>query len=466
MENEVHWSPMTSSAGTQDGRYGLLAGAVLALLSLALHLLPFLFYGTHPLGYDTGFYRRYLIQPFISFPSAPVPGLGEDAILPRLLLDVLRLTNIPTDVALYGAYLLPFILLPVLLFVYLAPRLGTLGAFFAGLFLILSSVGYTAYWYFLFKNAWGLCLILLALAAYERKRLWLFFLSGAAVALTHKTSAIMYLFTLGVLWLIGSGRRRELAFHILLVAAIFVIANLHFAVTIVGRSPQAVFLGWREFILLSYPFILLALVGICALRSRPMPRSLVAFALASFAFPIFFLPFYERIFIFCDVALAALAAYGALHLLSRTRRKDGGIGWLALAALCIAVGLAGGNLYTEVRALGPSIAQADLASIFSVTAAIPPDATVLTTSEEAPWYEGWGLSHVAAPGMLADNHDLQEWIAFWSSTSTPEKVAFLDSLPKPLYVSTLGDFEALLGVYPPCITPVRAHLLFYDCLSP
>ncbi|MBI3572271.1 hypothetical protein HY091_01920, partial [Candidatus Kaiserbacteria bacterium] len=59
--------------------------------SLLLHALTFLFHGPYALGYDTGFYRRYLIQPFISFPNAPVPGLGGDALVPRVLLDTLRL---------------------------------------------------------------------------------------------------------------------------------------------------------------------------------------------------------------------------------------------------------------------------------------------------------------------------------------------------------------------------------------
>ena len=37
--------------------------ACLTVLYLVLSVIPFLANGPHPLGYDTGFYRRYLINP-------------------------------------------------------------------------------------------------------------------------------------------------------------------------------------------------------------------------------------------------------------------------------------------------------------------------------------------------------------------------------------------------------------------
>src|SRR3989338_3108082 len=91
-------------------QYGhVLAAVILTNVSLFTHLRVFRMYGPHPFGYDTGFYRRYLLEPFISFPNAPVPGLGDDALVPRMLLDVLRFVHLSPDVILYGSYVAFFV---------------------------------------------------------------------------------------------------------------------------------------------------------------------------------------------------------------------------------------------------------------------------------------------------------------------------------------------------------------------
>jgi len=79
---------------------------------LLVHLFPFLYFKQWPvLGFDTGFYRRYLIEPFTSLPHAAVPGLDHTVILPRVFLDLIRLTGLPIDVVLYGGYVLASALL-------------------------------------------------------------------------------------------------------------------------------------------------------------------------------------------------------------------------------------------------------------------------------------------------------------------------------------------------------------------
>jgi hypothetical protein len=95
---------------------------------------------------------------------------------------------------------------------------------------------------------------------------------------------------------------------------------------------------------------------------------------------------------------------------------------------------------------------------------VPEDAVILTTNAEAPWYQGWTLSHIAAPGMLYDNHDYPAWVHFWESTSTPEQIAFINSFPQPLYVSTTKELSGLINTPPPCLTALYPWLLRNDCL--
>src|SRR4051812_44732848 len=85
-------------------RFPLLLPAI-CMAGFAVWTLPYLRFGLFGYGYDTGLYRRFLIQPFVSFPNTPVPGLDHTVFIPRLLLDVFRFVHSP-DVILFGVYLL------------------------------------------------------------------------------------------------------------------------------------------------------------------------------------------------------------------------------------------------------------------------------------------------------------------------------------------------------------------------
>ena len=442
------------------------SAALIAAISFTLHLIPFVFYSANPLGYDTGFYRRYLIEPLLSFPSAPVPGLGADALLPRIVLDALHFLQISPDIALYGSYIVFSSLLPVLFFFWLKPFLGARAAFIGGLFLAVSPVGYTAYWYMLYKNAFALCLLLLAFILYERRLFWPLVALDIGIAFSHKTSAIIYLLTLCVLAIVDYRRLKEILVHAALVAACFALIFFNTPVVslILKGGAVAIFLDWKEYIVFSVPLFIGALGAIAAWKRIIMPRSLIAFALASFAFPVLTLPFYQRIFVFTDIALAAFAAYGINFFISRlTFDTASRSTYFFFTLLCIIGGLQLGNLQAQVRQLRPLEASAHLNQIAAIGALVPPDALLLTTNREAPWYQGWTRSHIAAPGMLYDTHDLEAWTTFWSSTSTPERTAFLSTFSRPLYISTLGDFSHLIGEPLPCLTSVAPKLLRNDC---
>jgi hypothetical protein len=444
------------------------AGIILGLggASIALHALPFVLYGLNPLGYDTGFYRRYLIQPFLSFPNAPVPGLGSDALIPRILLDILRLAHLPPDLILNGSYILLWAIMPGLLYLFLRKYLGTRGAIIAGALLIGSAVAYNGYWYMLYKNAFALDLILLAFIALEERWLYAALALDVLIALSHRTSAIIYLLTLGTLFLAWRGRRKEMLLHGVVAGLAFLLVNLPAVHQAQVALPTAIFLEWPDYLRLSAPLIIALVLGARGLWSKRIPPPLLAFAGASFLFPTFGLPFYERIFLFCDVALCALAAYGVEWLMlqidfSALDRRA----YLALGALCVIGGLFVGNFWSQVRDLRPLMTSQDTAAIAAVGALVPHDATILTTSNEAPWYEGWTLSHIAAPGLLHDTHNLDKWEAFWNSTSTPERIAFLNSFSQPLYVSTLGDISDLIGVPPACLALIAPDLYRSNCAA-
>jgi hypothetical protein len=91
---------------------------LLGVFFLAVLLFPFLVYSPQPLGYDTGFYRRYLINPFVSILNIPVPGLDHTIFIPRIILDIARLLGFSPDITLYGSYI-GIVLLSAVAFYYL-----------------------------------------------------------------------------------------------------------------------------------------------------------------------------------------------------------------------------------------------------------------------------------------------------------------------------------------------------------
>jgi hypothetical protein len=440
-----------------------IAAAGLLAFSALLHSLLFLG-GQNPFGYDTGFYRRYLIEPIASFPNTPVPGLGADALLPRILLDLLRIVHIPPDIALYGSHLFLFALAPTLLFFFLRSHLGYRGALIAGICLAASPIQYAAFGFMFFKNAFALDLLLGAFIALDREWFLAACALDIAIALSHKTTAIVYLATLGALFLFWRKERKRMLVHAGLVGlglgavAYPLIHQLSIAL------PVALFMDWQEYFWLSLPFGMVIAAGWPALRGTSVPFPLRAFAPVSIGFVLLRLPFFERIFIFSDVALAALAAFSFEHLLSKIELKKPSPQTAVLfGILSIAVGLFFGNVWSEVGSQTPLMADSDIARIESIGSSLPQDALVLTTSDEAPWYEGWTEAHVAAPGLLHDTHNLEAWIAFWNATSSEEKILFLNSFPQPLYISTLGDVSNLVGSVPSCVRSVAPYVWRDEC---
>lgn len=441
--------------------------ALLGLASFLLHSLPFFLFGKHPLGYDTGFYRRYLIEPILSFPNTPVPGLGDDAFVVRIFLDIVRFLHLPTDVILYGTYFVFWALVPILLFLFLKPYLQKQGAFIAGLLLVGSSVAYSGYWYFLLKNALALDLMLLAFIAIERRWLSAWFALDIALVLTHKTSAIIYILTLIVLFIFSRSRRKEFALHIAVAGALFAFINAPTVHELSVVMPSAVFLDWKTYLVLSLPFILAIAVAGKAFLQYKIPSTLLALAGVSLLFPLFRLPFYERIFIFSDVALAGLAGYGIHSILSSLKSAWGTKqALIPLSILALITGLFFGNLWNQVTSTPPLTSNEQISRIEEIGKAVPKEATILTTSDEAPWFEGWTNAHIAAPGMLNDNHNLEAWTELWSQESTEEKIKFLDDFQKPLYISTFYTLEDLIGMPPDCVHEVSKNLWFVACEKP
>jgi hypothetical protein len=336
-------------------------------------------------------------------------------------------------------------------------------ALIGALLIVISPIQYTAYVFILWKNMWAIVLMLTAFIFIKKELFIETFITEILLALSHKTTAIIYTAVLGLMLISNWRRFKEFIFHIIVTILCFTLVNPSINSSI-RFPPIGVFIELDRYILLSLPIIILALYGVFIfIKNKKLP-GLWGFIIISLIFPIFRLPFYQRILIFTDISMIMLAAYGLNNLADKINyQKDFVKSITIFIILCIFFGTLVGNLYSQIITNKPIISSENLIKIESETRNLPENITVLTSTDEAPWMEGWSHVHIAAPGMLHDNHNLDEWVSFWSSTSSSDKINFLSKLPQPLYIVTSKNITDLIGKLPDCIILLSNNIFFNNC---
>lgn len=403
-----------------------------------------------------------MIQPFDSFPNASIPGLGKDAFFPRMFLDTFRLSHLPTDIILYGGYIFLFTLQAIALFFLVRHYWGGLTGFLAALFLIISPVQYTAYWFMFFKNAFTLPLMLTTFLLLERGSRFAVLL-GILIAFSHHTTSIIFLATLALFAVFNAGKRK-VALQTFTGTFLAFLYLHNSSVQEYLNSPVAVFMDSREYLLLSLPVLIFALFGITKSISNP-PRSIViAFLVVTAAFPIFSLPFYERVFIFTDIAVIIAAAIGLKKIFDNLGGNREIV--IRLASILLIFVLSSWiliNTYGRIQNLRLLISAQEIEELNNISLHVPPDAAILTSTVLAPWVHGWSQNRVITPGLLYDTHTVEDWVSF-SNGSQETKIDFLKNFPRPLYIFLFSpEKEKFLANLKECVTEKGLFLFKYIC---
>lgn len=446
-----------------DRQVGTPYNLYVALFAVGLTLagLPFVLYGPHPLGYDTGFYMRYVSGPFVSVPNTAVPGLDHTIIVPRLLLDLANALSYSPAFALYGTLACLFALIAVTIALFVrAINASRKAPLFAGVLVITSPVLYLAYYDVLLKNFLGLILLFLALTALHKRQLLPATLLLLAIVPTHQSTTILALLTLGTYILLRFVKRHTVYYEILLsglVTAFYIYLHPHVAVKI-AAPPVGVFLDPLAFLLLSLPLIILMVVdwqGV--VRAFKNAESLVALTLVCVAFVVLRLPYAERILLPLGIILATLAGVAITNLWHRTSRWRILVVILALAHV--------GTLTWQVHHLQPLLPRSMVQIILGLDDYIPPGATVVTMPHLAPWVQGWTLAQVYAPGMFKDTTSAEAWDAYFAHNDPFFDTRFLARYPSPLYLVADSSSVQLLIPHNACVTSIAQYVYRYRCPS-
>jgi hypothetical protein len=431
----------------KSSRRWLIAG--IAFSFVFVHSFPFLFFKQWTaLGFDTGFYRRYLIEPFTSIPHAAVPGVDHTVIIPRLLLDMLRFTGLPTDVVLYGGYMLAAALMLGGVFFLVRAWSNTDAALLAVFLILFSPVYYHGYWSFLFKNVLALALFFWLLYALQTKRVALAFFFAFLIPITHQSTTIfvgMYFFSAA---LYGYFTKRS--WHIPLgLWAVTLALYLLYHPTVAAKlaaPPTAIFMTPESFLWLAAPLLfLLFVVGrqcIAVLKECyqvSIPLCIVA------VFTLGTLPYAER-FLYTSIFFIGALASASLERAALPR-----------TAL---------TMYLFVYAAFGAYAmahEAEVSSQLAMLSFVPGEAGILTPNYLAPWVHGYAVATVYAPGVFKDAATPAEWEFYWSHQSREYDRDFLNSYGSALYFFVPPGEAAWFLPSSDCVEQKTEYLYRYTC---
>lgn len=407
-------------------------------------------------GYDYGFYLDTLkhIQhiPWSNIFTTLTGGFSNP------LFFLFHTNHLPAELTLSLSYLFFSLLTGLTFYLFFYPHNKTAGLF-ALLLFSLSLVQMESYIMFLYKNAFALPWLILGLKFLNEKQWKLFSFFTLLILLSHRTTAIIYAFTiagycvyslihikryktLGVL-LIGSGLLLT-TYYLRFGLPIALVDLLHHNNT---NIRSGLFFGTDHMLIYIWPYLPLAIAGIIKSIKNKTNSLLLIFTTLCLIWIIFYLPFYRRIWIYFDIGLIIFSAY----FLST-------VNWqkhyfkIALTIIFLFFCLRFGEF---TWAKNPLISRQEIQELKTFNAL---NGFILAVSaNDAPWLLAFTNGfRLGAPGLLEDPHTYEEWQSFWQGHNQRH---FISYYPRPLYIYE-RDWKLPNSELTKCLIPISKN--FYE----
>lgn len=451
------------------------------IIFFASRLLPFILYGPHPLGYDTGFYNYHIENErtvvaqkcFLNFSSfanlTEVESWGE-----RIIIRLLIILGFSNWMILYLFYISAGALAGFLIYLLSRSYFGKTAAFFSSLIYSISFTQFLAYWEMFWKNAVGLFLMLLVFYLIEKRKMRNYVISFILIIfifITHKTTAFILFSSLLILFLFKEKKYRLPLVGLLILSSLPVIwlnFNLIIYLWEEIRSGftahydffslrEGIFIGWPEF--LKYSFFYLPfgfLTALYLLFKKKNNAALILFFVSLFLILIKFI-FYRRLFVFLDIALIILAGFS----LSQFFQKLSSVFDKKLTAVLFAILFftASFFFFLSIVEKKPLVSREEIREIESMKKITPQTKIFTYDSYYTPWLYGFSGHKIIAPGWGDLKWNLDDWNIFWQAEPKRKK-----EMPK--------EFEAPLIIYAPddffsindeCFEKIKDNFYFFNC---
>lgn len=422
----------------------------LIIISFFTRIIPFFLHGSHPLGYDMGFYRHYSAQSFSSFPNTPTTGLASTDFFPRLLLDSLRIFISNPDIIIHLGLIIAFLFATLGFRFFLSQYAGREVAFLGGLLFIFSPVQYVGYWFFLLKNYVALAGLFFSFAFLkdieDKKDLYskLFFIASFFfVLLSQTTTSILGVMVFCIYFSFQITRGRAITKTFFLLFSSLSLGLLFFFrptlfTKIITFQPTAIFLEWPEYLSLAYPSIFLFFSGFFYFHKKVFFQYFLPtiFLFVVLLLSLLELPFYQRLFLFLDISILFFDAVILMFFIRNysffSKRLQ--IGTIFVAAIFMGFFL--GKFLSTIAFYHPLITPNETVEMQKNNSLTEKEATILTTSDYMPFVYGFSSRNVFAPGLREYKYNLEDWEKFWFEMTKKEKIQFLSVFPRPLYFFT------------------------------
>lgn len=434
------------------------------LIFLVSRFLPFLLYGPHPLGYDTGFYNYHIekeraVAPergFFNLSSfanlAEVESLGE-----RIIIRSLIALGFSNWMILYLFYILAGALAGFLIYLLAKLYFGKTAAFFSALIYSISFTQFAAYWEMFWKNAMGLGLMLLVFYFIEKKKSSYYIFSFFIISfifITHKTSAFLLFIALLIYFLRQKNRHKVLLIFLLVVLASFAAwLNKGLLVFLWEEMlsgfkahydffsvQEGIFIGWPEFLKYSFFYLPFGFLSAWQLLLKRKNNAVLTLFLVSLFFISIKFIFYRRLFIFLDISSIILSGFSLHQIITKLSLAFSQK--LAAVSMIVLFSIVSLFFFLSVVRQKPLIGRQEIREIKSIREIMPQAKIFTYDSYYTPWLYGFSGHKIIAPGWGDLKWNLEKWEIFWK-TGSEEKKKMLSEFGQPILVYTQDDFFAV-----------------------
>ncbi|MCK5416052.1 glycosyltransferase family 39 protein [Candidatus Parcubacteria bacterium] len=456
---------------------------------LITRFLPFAINGSHPLGYDTGFYNYTLSQArsevelsdYFSLSKILHPA-GVESIGQQLINKTLILLGFDNWSILYGFYILMGLMIGYFIYLFAKKYFDKFSAWIAVLLYSVSFVQFLAYSEMFWKSAVGLVLMLFIFYLLEQKKpkYFLFIIPCVLfLAITHKTSAIILLIVVTLFLLLD--KTFKLKHKLIILTSIFLTSGILFGLNQgvfidLGKQVfsgfkgqydlfslrEGLFINGNQFLNFSFfylPFALLTIGDLIWKKSRI--TTILLLTLVSSIFVIFELVFYKRIFIYLDISLIILASYSLARLFNIICQKTSLKFSIFLFSSSLVVLTAWEIL--QITKQPPALSENDMKSIQAIKD-VEPDLKIFTyNSYYTPWLYGFSGHKIIAPGWGDGNWNLDTWKVFWGADLEVKKNMLSDLTENKNGVIIFKSSNIFDDAKDDCFTYMENNFYLFKC---
>lgn len=406
-------------------------------------------FGDGAFGYDTGLYRRYILDYYAHAPNTIHSPFGF-----HYLSDALLTIGFSLDAIAYGLYLATALGIIVLVFVYASTLRDRWTGAIAAILTATSLTWLDFFGWYYYRNLLALFGTLTVLILYQKRSPFII-LPLIFIGIIHPISLVPIGLTLIIRMIQSRDERKYLlmtgGLSLVLILVIqyrelirylpFLTQSSGLASRLTNSAPELTgqFIDLRTYLLYAYPYLFFGLLALPRFAKKYAELSLL-FAVTSILMLIQVI-LYRRLFMTLDLTLIILAALFLHDWFEKFPHPRSRIALSMLYSVIILLP----SVFFIARAV-PLVTQNEILAM--TTLRLPDNRSLLLamTPITAPWLYGFTPYSIVAPGMLEANvWDAPTWFEFWTTQDTDHRRALLESYTTSSIFIFIGQNDAYVS---------------------